>query len=324
MNTSLVLKRTILILIVLAASIVFTIVFFSPSPGSSSVSADQYLVVKNNDLFTISETLGEKQLTKRANAKFIFDEKESLILFGKGWGNETVESESIGGTELWLLDKITGKEIQLTKGFEVREAVLGNNGQVYYATRDQDLFVTNARGEKKKIQEKVLGPVITKDGKLMVYQKLPSTWQNGNYYDGALGLTLLDLNYLKETRLTNKWEDWGPTFSPDGKKVVYVSDTGFFVININGSSKVQLTSTAPFPSEQPVFSNNSRFFSFEADREIWVMEFNKSLDKVVKVKKVAKGINPKFSADGKSLTILPPPDENVERKIITIDLSSHF
>lgn len=282
-------------------------------------------IIKQNELATIAETLGTKdyQQVAKKQQKFIFDEKMPWILFGKGWGNEIFDGESIGGTELWLLDTLTGKQTKLTEGFEVREAVIGNNKQIYYTTREQNLFVTDGINKPNQIQTKVLSPAITKDGKFLIYVKLPSTWSNGDYYEGTLGLTLLNLDTLKEKRLTNNDKDWAPIFTPDNKKVVFLSDDergkgGFFVINADGSNRIRLTSTDNVPSisEQPVFSPDGKLMAYEADREIWVLEFDKELTKLLKAKKLTKGIYPKFSADGKFLTALSP-----NGSAVTIDLS---
>lgn len=332
---SFILKRILPAALALAAITIIVVVYSSPKPEAVAEEPRE-TIVKQNELATIAETLGTKnyQQVSQKQQKFIFDEKDNLILFGKGWSNEIPESESVGGTQLWILNTNTGEETKLTEGFEVREAVIGNNNQVYYTTRDQNLFVTDGINKPKQIQTKVLSPAITKDGKFLIYVKLPPTWSNGDYYEGTLGLTLLNLDTLQEKRLTNNDKDWAPIFTPDGKKIVFLSDDergkgGFFVINADGSNRIRLTSTDNIPSisEQPVFSPDGKLMAYEADREIWVLEFNKEITKLLKAKKVTKGINPKFSADGKFLTVLPPPDENgnkTDGPAVTIDLSRYF
>lgn len=327
-------KRTVVMFLILASAAIIAVVLFSPK---LEIKADEArLMLESNDILSLSETLGTKNLTNLGDVKFLFDQKDEFVIFGQGWGNETKGGDSIGGTQLWLLDTKTNRKQQLVKEFDVTGAVLGNNGTVYYTTRAQDLFVADSKGFTRKIQEKVLQPSVSNDGKTMVYQKLPPSWKTGNYYDEALGLTLLNLNTLTETRLTKTWEDWGAFFSPDSKKIIFVSANeygiaSFFEVNADGTNKIQLTntghksisdSTIPAPSERPVFSQDGKYLTFEADRTIWIAEFNATFDKVLQAKKTAYGIDPRFSKDNKSVTIIVLPTQNSKRAVMEINVSN--
>lgn len=334
MNKSSLFKRIAIGIIILAGAAVLVTV--SLTPPQTTEADEARLILENNDILSLSETVGAKNLTNLGNVKFLFDEKDGFAVFGQGWGNVTSESELTGGTQLWLLNMKINQKKQLVKEFEVTEAVLGNNGIVYYATRDQNLFVIDQKGTKRKLKEKVLQISISNNSKLMVYQKLPPDWQAGNYYDGALGLTLLNLETLAETRLNNKWDDWGALFSPDSRKIFYISNNehgiaGFSAMNIDGTNQTRLTNVnnanitddiVPLPSERPIFSPNSKYLTFESDRTIWVMELNTEIDKVIRSKKIAYGVDPKFSKDGKYLNIVVLPTENSKRAVIQIDVEN--
>ena len=325
-------KRTAIMFFILASAAIITVAFLSPKQQTKADEAR--LILENNDILSLSETIGTKNLTNLGNVKFLFDEKNGFIAFGQGWGNETDGGESIGGTQLWILDTKTNRKQQLVKEFDVTGAVLGNGETVYYTTRAQDLFVADSKGSTKKIQEKVLQPSISNDGKTMVYQKLPPIWKTGNYYDEALGLTLLNLNTLTETRLTKAWEDWGSFFSPDGKKILFVSANeygiaSFFEINTDGTNKIQLTNkghksitdaTIPTPSERPIFSQDGKYLTFESDRTIWAVEFNPIFDQIIQAKRIAYGVDPKFSKDNKSITVVALPTQNSKRAIMEVNI----
>ncbi|MBI4994819.1 hypothetical protein HZC21_04235 [Candidatus Peregrinibacteria bacterium] len=327
-------KRIASMFFILAGSAIIIVVLFSPKLQTEADEAR--LVLEKNDILSLAETVGTKNLTNLGNVKFLFDEKDGFAVFGQGWDNKKNESEMAGGTQLWLLNIKTNQKTQLVKEFEVTEAILGNNGTVYYTTRDQDLFAIDPKGTARKIKEKVLQISISNDSKMMIYQKLPTDWQTGDYYDGALGLTILNLNTLVETRLTNKWEDWGAFFSPNNLKIMFISTNeygmaSFFSINTDGTNRIQMTnisvqnvsgSSVPTPSERPVFSTDAKYLAFEADRTIWAMELNPEMNKVLQAKKIAYGVDPKFSKDGKYLNIIVLPTENSKRAVIQIDLEN--
>lgn len=332
MNNHSIFKRIAIGIFILAGAAV--IVTISLTPPQTTQADEARLILEKNEILSLAETIGAKDLSSIGNAKFLFDEKGGFALYGQGWKNNGDNVEMNGGTQLWILDMKKNQTQQLVKEFEVTEAVLGNNGVAYYTTRDQDLFEINKNGNKRKIKEKVLQPSLSNDSKTMVYQKLPEDWQAGNYYDGALGLTLLNLDTLVETRLTNKWEDWGAFFSPNGSKIIFISTNeygmaSFFSINVDGTNKIQLTNigvqnvsnvSVPTPSERPIFSADGKYLVFEADRTIWAMEFNGTMDKILRAEKVAYGVDPRFSKDNKHINVVVLPTKNSKRAVIEVAL----
>lgn len=284
----------------------------------AKADADQ-VVLKEGDLFSISETLGEKRLTTDKNVKFLFDAKGGKILFGKGISNETSESEGIWGTDLWVFDEKSGAKL-VNGGLQVNSAILSPDGnKIYFTTRNWDLFAADAPG-LKKMQEKVLSPSISADGEKLVYQKLPPKWQIGDYFDEALGLIVLDLASNKEIKVSSKPEDWAPVFSPDGGKIIFSSTnefgiSSFFSVKSDGSGRTQISNikqkvvtdeTLPSPSERPVFSPNGKRFAFESDRSIWAVSLNSDYTQILNFKKVAYGTSPKW-VDDKTISFVSVP-----------------
>lgn len=289
------------------------------------------VILKNGDLVSIAASLGEKKLTNLKDVKILFDQKNGKILFGKGWGNENTEdSERIGGTELWLFDEKTSQFSKIQEGFDVTDALLSPSGKVFFTTRDQNLMVSNANGSQKKLlQEKALSISIASDGTKLLYQKLPSDWSLGQYFDGALGLTLLDIASNIETRLATDPGEWGATFIPNGKKIIFVAPNNngiasFFSMNIDGTGRIQLANhdqtfvsekTIPVLSERPIFSNDGRFMAYESDREIWILRFNADATKVESAKRIAYGINPQWITQGKTLSVDTAPGSTTKGDI---------
>jgi len=72
-------------------------------------------------------------------------------------------------------------------------------------------------------------------------------------------------------RLTDgEWNDFNPSFSPDGKRIAFSSHwvvgSDLFIINADGSGKTRLTE-GPAEDSDPVWSPDGRFIAFESNRE---------------------------------------------------------
>lgn len=296
------------------------------------------LVLTDGNLYSISNTLGEKnyaQLTQNKNIKIIFDQKHSKILYGLGWEEEILESESLGGTKLYIMDEKGGNEKLISEEL-VRYAFIDKLGEsIYFTTRNQDLFATDIDGGNKvKLQEKVLQPDLSPDGKYLVYQKLNPDWQIGQYADNALGLTVLDLQTGEEKRISQSWEDFNPFWTPDGKKILFFSRSNeglasHFIINADGNGRKQLTNigeifvnnrVVPLPSEKPIWSSDGKYLIYESDRAIWYNKFDNDYN-LTEAKQLAYGRDPQWLIDGKSITVVVNNTNYINQSLITVDIS---
>lgn len=330
------LRGFLLFLACLFVIVVVGIVSFSPS---SKVNAQaNRVVLRNGDLFTVSETLGEKPLATNKDVKILFDQKNGNVLFGKGMILSAEQSPYSFGMDLWFYDAKTSSAILLNSGAETTDAMFGKDS-VFFRTRSQDLFSINTDGSGKKIlQSKVLSPAISNDGAKMVYQKLPADWKEGDYFDSALGLTVLDLAGNSEKRVSENPADWGALFSPDSKKIVFVSTnedgiSSFFSMNADGGARIELTNlkeknvgaaTVPAPSEQPVFSPDGKSLIYESDKAVWILRLNADLTQVVSAKKIAYGSSPQFLENGKTISVLAAPANGAAQGLIKVDLDGNL
>lgn len=326
---------TLFLLGVLGVTLLIAYIIYSKS--SAPVSAIEKPVTPGNDFFSIAETLGARNFTPNTDIKFVFDRRNGKILYGKGWGNENEEAgESIGGTELWIANGNGSNPVRLVEGFDVKEAFFAPDGSIFYATRDQDLFRVSPDGtSREKILEKALQANVSPDGSKLVYQKLNPNWGIGMFTDDAFGLHLFNLVTRKETQLTTRSDDFAPFFTPSGNKIVFISAgweglASHFVIDEDGSNKTQLTNkgqriitekTVPVFSEKPIWAG--KFMVYESDRQIWLIEFSETFDRVQQAKRIGSGIDPQWVIPGKTLEILPPPGDSLSafsRKRIKMDL----
>ncbi len=294
------------------------------------VKADK-IILDNGNLYSINNILGEKAITENNNIKILFDQKNDMVLFGKGWEKALPESERIGGTNLYLLkDK---KEIKLTDQLVTNALFDKISDKIYYTTENYDLFVVD-NGSNKKITEKTLGIDLSPDGKYMVYQKLNSDWIQGDYYEQALGMTVLNLKTKEENRLSDKYEDWGFLWTPDSKKILFFSASSsglasHYIIDMNGKNRKQLSNnnmkyftnkTIPTPSEKPTWSSNGKYLIYESDRSIWINEFNGRYNKIKENKMLSYGRDPHWIVDGKTIGIVINKSNKAKERIIQVDL----
>ncbi len=294
------------------------------------------IILKNGNLYLISSILGEKQLTTKGNIKLLFDQKNGKIIFGKEWKEETLESERIGGTRLWIMNNDGSNELLIADELVVYAFFDKTGKKIFYNTRNNyDLYLVNIDGiSKVNLHTKTLTSNLSPDGNYLVYQKLNPDWQIGQYYDQALGITILDLKTKKEKIISHSSEDFAPIFTPDGKKILFFSRSpeglaSHFIMNTDGSNRKQLTNigekfvsdrTIPVISEKPIWSKNGRYLIYESDKEIWINEFDDSLDNIINAKQIAFGLNPQWFIDGKIITVGLTNIDKASESLIKIDL----
>lgn len=312
--------------LILATAVIAVLTVNSPARASRVVALGE-------DLYLIDETLGEKRLTTQRDIKFLFDQKGDVVLYGRGWEPQNPESEDVGGTRLYVRT-LDGREDRFIAA-EVRHAFFDRAGKtVYFVNRQADLFAVEPGSAPRKIQEKVLAANLSPDGKRLVYQKLNPDWAIGQYYDSALGLTVMDVATGAEHRVTTSWMDFNPFWTPDGKKILFFSPNEYgtvshVIMNADGSGRAQLTNigekystdrTVPNPSERPIWSKDGRYFVYEADREIWLVEFAPGHERIVDARPLAYGKRPEWTADGRELTVLVSKNRTAPDRLIRIDL----
>lgn len=310
------------------------IVFKKPE----QVAEAQKLSILNGELQSVSQTLGEKNLTNNANLKILFDYDSNYALVGKAWEGETENSESTGGTNLYLLN-LHNKSEEKISDLLVRWAILDQkNNFAYFTDLAQDLWRFDIqKNTKEKIMTKVLSPDLSPDGEMMVYQKLNSDWQINNYYDQALGLIILNLATLKEQKITDKWEDWMPIWTLDAKKIVFFSTndnehgmSSHYIIDADGQNKKLLTNfglydgtqkdAVPMPSEKPVWSPDGSMLAYESDHAIWINKFNKDKTAITESKFVTYGKEPTWIKNGQALNVILNQENQNSIQSINVDL----
>lgn len=305
---------------------------------TNRITASRFILTDGN-LYSISNTLGEKNyaaITQNKDIKIIFDQKDGKILYGKGWEEETIESESTGGIRLYVMNDDGSNEKSVFPEL-INYALLDGNGQkIYLTTRNYDLYSINIDGSNpQKIQEKVIHPDLSSDGRRLVYQKLNPEWQIGQYFDSALGITVMDLQNNTEIRISQNWEDFNPFWTPDNHKILFFSRSpeglaSHFIMDADGNNRKQLSNfgqvfvtgkTVPIPSERPIWSSDGKYLIYESDREIWVNKFSSNQENLISAKQLAYGRDPKWLIDGKKISVVVNNTNIINQALITVDIN---
>lgn len=292
------------------------------------------IILENGDLYSVRETLGAKKFTDLGDIKFIFDKTNDKILYGRGWQGALPETELTGGTELWLKNMGSKNDKKLVDN-RITWAVFQDNNNVLYNDEFMDIYQINLiNKEKKKIADKAIFFDHPWQGKLLVAQKINDDWQPGNYFDQSKGIAIINIKTGEIKMATNDLEDFGPIWTPNGKKIAFFSRSpeglaSLFMVNTDGSNRKQMTNigemfvsgkTIPIPSEKPIWSNNSRDLVYESDQTIWYLKFNESQTEIIKAKKIAYGIDPQWEIDGKSISVVIANLKENKKTIQTINL----
>ena len=87
------------------------------------------------------------------------------------------------------------------------------------------------------------GPIISPDGKIIVYNMSSTDWAN-NTYDNELWMAKEGETPIQLTR-TNKNSTGNAAFTPDGKYVSFIADRGekrqIYIISVSGGEAMQVT-----------------------------------------------------------------------------------
>ena len=324
-------KLKLIIPLVLSLTLLLGVYFVRPSQKAQA----EKLTILNGNLYSTSQALEKKQFTNQADLKILFDYNSHYALVGKAWEGEVVaNSESTGGTNLFLINLLDKSEQKISNDL-VRWADLDpKNTLIYFTDAQQNLWRHDInQSSQEKIMDKVFSPDLSLDGRFMVYQKLNPDWI-APYTDQALGLTVLDLDTRQEVRITNRWEDWLPLWTPDGQKVLFFStnDQGtssHFVIDRDGQNKKQLSNFGlhyikdnglPMPSEKPIWSPDGTMLLYESDHAIWLNQFNAEKNQLTG-KFLTYGQEATWSQNGQVVNVILNNSQQTSVQSINVDLT---
>jgi hypothetical protein len=162
----------------------------------------------------------------------------------------------------------------------------------------------------------------------------------GGQVKGRAALVLMDGQKggkQTEIQIPDIGEINGPSFSPDGRKIVFSALSGglsdLFVYDLDGKTLRQLTHDA-YADLQPVWSPDGHRIAFVTDRfstnlatldagdyRLAILDLDSGQPTELKTFEKGKNINPQWTADGKGLYFLS--DHNGITNVYRLDVASH-
>lgn len=223
-----------------------------------------------------------------------------------------------GGSEIFSANPRTGKAQRLTsnaiksgESIAAASPSFGPDGKRITFTnavkvsvghaRSNNLFVMRADGSHPKqltdLSSDQFLPTFSADGKMIAVSDGDETYVQRSNGKG------------KATKLTARLPNGGvgATFSPDGTKVAIASsdggDSDIFLLDVDGSSPVNLTADSDANEYSPDFSPDGSRIAFTTGRDdpegdVWVMSADGSDEQPVAAKPGIEDSQPAFSPDG--------------------------
>ena len=144
---------------------------------------------------------------------------------------------------------------------------------------------------------------------------------------GAADLYTFDIGTPEEIhRITDQpGSETAAVYSPDGSKIAYVSDMGgnldIFVVNSDGSNRIQLTTTVSF-EDSPAWSLDGTQILYESDAsgspQVWIMNADGSDQRQLTQGDDANQ-HPVLSPDGQSVAFVSRRDGNADIYLMRLD-----
>lgn len=302
------------------------------SKGSIPSRAVAYVVEKDIRILE-SNARGERRATTFKDVFRIFDQRpDGSVLFARKH-DRTRDTDTTFSTALWKIHP-NGRLEELVPNYVMEAKFVPAGSDVLYVTDEADLYRWSD-GKSKKLQSKVSDLAVSPDGQAAVYIKLNADWRRGDYSDRALGLTKLDLLTGKETQLTTTWEDFGPSWSPDGSSLAFASGraaglASLWMMDADGKNQRQITNvgqtefdpekTLTAPGRPPLWTPDGRHLVYESDRKVWALQLDQKRQRLDSSKLLGYGEQVTL-IDGQTVGIVATPSSTTTPKITKVRLT---
>ncbi|MFQ6041738.1 MAG: DUF5050 domain-containing protein, partial [Candidatus Poribacteria bacterium] len=204
-----------------------------------------------------------------------------------------------------------------------------------YSSRSEpsapSIFVMSADGSNRRRvfdnRDDALNPAYSPDGKKIVFQMLKPISEVETRTEDDWEIYTIDVTGENLKRLTeNQFTDASPKFSPDGKKLVFISNRDgnyeIYMMNADGSEQTRLTDNSA-TDFMPSFSPDGAKIIFVSDRdgneELYLMNIDGAQQQRL-TNSDGKDVTPAFAPDGQRIVFASIRDASY-MQICIMDLS---
>jgi Tol biopolymer transport system component len=166
----------------------------------------------------------------------------------------------------------------------------GNGPELIAFAAEGAIHVVQADGSNRKgitVPAGSWDPEWSPDGSTLVFH----TYQRGSEIS-HIWLVRADGTGLRQLT-QGTFEDFSPTWSPDGREIAFVRGEAVFVMRADGTDVRQLTAWN-FDEASPDWSPDGRRIAFSRGRDLWVMNADGTEQRLLH----ARGRDPAWSPDG--------------------------
>lgn len=318
--------------IVAVGIIIVAIGYTAFSSRPQQVEAQRTVVI-DGDLYRASDLFRSARLSNSKDIRMLFEEKNGMMLVGKGYEGSIPNTEQGGSTQLYLYSNDgTAKEKMVSEKSDVVSAIFDKNAEnIFYSTIDANLYKYNIQTKQIKLLAKDMNLAsLSPDGKELVYLKLPLNWTMGESF---LGFALLNIETGKEIIVpnTNHENDYRAVFTPDGKRLFFFS--GFNFINLDGTGRKSSfkdgyyidsisANIVSIGMDNPLWSKDGRYFLYEGNNnDILLIEIDTKNSLIISIGQIAYGTNPQWLEEGKTISVLSPDAKAGAPALSIVDLN---
>jgi len=260
--------------------------------SNGTLRTKELKVIVDNNSLTAGETPAQKLASGGSDP--VFSSDKSKIAFVK---------EVSGKKQIFMTNLQTANSLQLTAIGSNAQPCWSPDGNKMAYTSDRsgnnNIWLMNAdRSNKKQITSdnaSETSPVFSPDGQKISY----ASNRTGRLGIDKWNIWTVSLDGKNPAQITadeNTAMDDFPSYSPDGKKLIYASDQSgnfdLWTINLDGSSKVQLISSSE-AEMTPVWSPDGLKVAYVRGSDIYIRKIANTEEV-----KAATGINPAWARDG--------------------------
>ena len=131
---------------------------------------------------------------------------------------------------------------------------------VSYGVMSEGVFLIKPDGSEIREISGGIEPSWSPDGNIIMI----------NIFNKSRDIVLMDVETQNITRLTyDDMKESNPKYSPDGKKIIFSSSDGIYIMNSNGTELKKLVDSARFPKLSP--DGKKVVYRYYKPNSIWVM-----------------------------------------------------